>query len=45
MPEAKGGGYEVSISQLGRYAVFGVGETLEETLAVLTETKREYIEE
>ncbi len=49
IPESKGGGYEASIPQLGKYAVRADGETIEEALQDLQAIKRErlaaYLEE
>ena len=49
IPEEEGGGYESCIPELGRYAVVGDGETIEEALANLETTKKDrlsaYLEE
>jgi len=49
IPEEKGGGYEASIPQLGRYSVRADGETIEEALdglkAIKEERLAEYLEE
>lgn len=42
IPKEKGGGYEASISQLGKYTVVGDGDTVEEALKNLEKTKKEY---
>jgi len=49
IPEDQGGGYEACIPELGRYAVVGDGETIEEALANLETVKKDrlsaYLEE
>ena len=45
IPDEKGGGFEASIPQLGRYAFIGQGDTPIEALKDLQETKKEYFEE
>jgi len=49
IPDNKGGGYEASIPELGRYAVCADGDTVEGALRSLEEIKRErlsaYLEE
>jgi predicted HicB family RNase H-like nuclease len=49
IPANKGGGFEASIPQLGKYAVCADGETVEEALSKLHEVKKErlgaYLEE
>jgi len=45
IPKKEGGGFEASIPQLGRYAFVGQGETPQEALEDLHETKKEYFEE
>lgn len=42
IPKDKGGGFEASIPQLGRYAFIGDGETIEEAIKDLEKTKKEY---
>lgn len=45
IPKNRGGGFEASIPQLGSYAFVGQGETKEEALKDLEETKKENFEE
>lgn len=42
IPKELGGGFEASIPQLGRYAFIGQGDTPQEALEDLEETKKEY---
>ena len=42
IPKEKGGGYEASIPQLGRYTIVGDGDTIEGALKNLEKTKKEY---
>lgn len=42
IPKEKGGGYEASIPQLGKYTFVGDGDTVEEALGNLEKTKKEY---
>jgi antitoxin HicB len=41
IPEEAGGGFSASLPELGRYAVCGDGETVEEALRHLEEVKKE----
>ena len=45
IPEDKGGGYEATIPQLGRYAFVGRGKTPEEALAQLEKIKKDYFDD
>lgn len=45
IPEEKGGGYEASIPELGRYAVCADGETIQEALVNLEAIKRDVLED
>lgn len=45
IPKNLGGGFNASIPQLGEYAFIGDGETEEEALKDLEETKREYFQD
>ncbi len=41
IPEADGGGFTASLPELGKYAVCGDGETIDEALRSLEEVKKE----
>ena len=41
IPKEKGGGFEAAIPDLGRYAFVGQGDTIEDAIKDLEETKRE----
>ena len=43
--EEDGGGWRAEIPELGRYAFVGDGDTIEEALRSLEETKRDYFED
>jgi len=45
IPEEDGGGWRAEIPELGRYAFVGDGETVEEALRSLEETKKDYFED
>jgi len=41
IPKEKGGGFEAAIPELGRYAFVGQGDTIEDAIQDLEETKKE----